>query len=138
MNWLECAGVRSDVRYGARMLRRDRGFAAVAIVTIALAIHLAFTAFQMQPLAHRLTMKERGDRVRVQDASIVVQGSCAMRHRRAPAILFRRPFAAVRPYGRDNPKPARLRRLGTFSAGCPPVHTIDIVVADCFGGHDHT
>ena len=47
MNWFECAGVRSDVRYGARMLGRDRGFAAVAIMTIALAIGLATTLFSV-------------------------------------------------------------------------------------------
>src|SRR4051812_8414341 len=47
MNWLEIAGVRSDLRYGARMLGRDRGFAAVAIMTIALAIGLATTLFSV-------------------------------------------------------------------------------------------
>jgi len=47
MNWLDRAEVRSDLRYGARMLGRDRGFAAVAIVTIALAIGLATTLFSV-------------------------------------------------------------------------------------------
>src|SRR5262245_20517677 len=47
MSWLEYAGVRSDLRYGARMLGRDRGFAAVATLTIALAIGLATTLFSV-------------------------------------------------------------------------------------------
>src|SRR4051812_46076946 len=47
MNWLEIAGGPSGLRYGARMLGRDRGFAAVAIMTIALAIGLATTLFSV-------------------------------------------------------------------------------------------
>lgn len=47
MNWLDYAGVRSDLRYGARMFGRHRGFAAVATVTIALAIGLATTLFSI-------------------------------------------------------------------------------------------
>jgi hypothetical protein len=47
MSWVEHAGVRSDVRYGARMFRRDRGYAAVAVITIAMAIGLAPTLFSV-------------------------------------------------------------------------------------------
>src|SRR4051794_10653674 len=47
MNGIDIAGVRSDLRYGARMLARERGFTAVATVTIALAIGVATTLFSV-------------------------------------------------------------------------------------------
>jgi hypothetical protein len=47
MNAWDCFGIAADVRYGARLLVRQRGFAAVAIVTTALAIGVTATLFSV-------------------------------------------------------------------------------------------
>src|SRR5437764_1069897 len=40
-------GLASDLRYGLRLLNRQRGFAAVAVLTIALAIGVTTTLFSV-------------------------------------------------------------------------------------------